>query len=91
METGKMDSFIRSLLNLSVSAENQFQRSKMVIHLEPDLYERFTFTLKQSLVKESHMRLDSGKLLLNTPVGKLLIVKDLMVDGEIEEVDNETK
>ena len=79
----KMDNFVTALINLAVSAESQFLRSKMIIHLEPDLYERFTFSLKQSLIKELHSAFDSGKFTLNTPVGKMLIVKNVKIDEDL--------
>lgn len=68
--------FEKALMDLVISAECQYQRSKMEIHLEPDLYERFTFTLKQHLPKENHLKLDSGELVLNTPVGKVWVIKN---------------
>lgn len=67
--------FTTALLNLAVSAEWQYMRSGMTLILEPDLYERFTFTLKQTLRSELHQGLDSGTFTFNTPVGRMLITR----------------
>lgn len=84
-----MKTFFEALQEFVIAAELQFRRSDIVIHLEPDLYERFTFTLKQSTAIANHPKLDEGKLEIPTPVGYVLLIRDQTVTQQIKEFSNE--
>lgn len=84
-----MKTFFEALQEFVIAAELQFRRSDIVIHLEPDLYERFTFTLKQSTSIANHPKLDEGKLKIATPVGYVLLVRDETVTQQIKEFPND--
>lgn len=84
-----MRTFFEALQEFVIAAELQFRRSDIVIHLEPDLYERFTFTLKQTTAINNHAKLDEGKLKIATPVGYVLLVRDQTVTQQIKESSND--
>lgn len=84
-----MKTFFEALQEFVITADVQFWRSDIVIHLEPDLYERFTFSLKQTTAINNHAKLDEGKLKIATPVGYVLLVRDETVTQQIKEFTNE--
>ena len=84
-----MKTFFEALQEFVITAEVQFRRSDIVIHLEPDLYERFTFNLKQTMDNTKHPKLDDGKIKIATPVGYVLIVRDETVTQQIKEFTND--
>ena len=84
-----MKIFFEALQEFVTAAEVQFQRSDIVIHLGPDLYERFTFTLKQTTAFVNHPKLDEDKIKIATPVGYVLLVRDETVTQQIKEFTND--
>ena len=84
-----MKTFLEALQEFVITAELQFRRSDIVIHLEPDLYERFAFSLKQTLIIELQTKLDDGKIKIATPVGYVLLVRDETVTQQIKEFSND--